>query len=40
LDILGVNSDDEIWNALKEVQMKETIENLPGQLDSEVKEST
>ncbi|XP_074312421.1 ABC transporter C family member 8-like isoform X2 [Silene latifolia] len=36
LDPLGLYSDQDIWKALEKCQLKETISNLPNQLDSSV----
>ncbi|XP_040847175.1 ATP-binding cassette sub-family C member 4 isoform X5 [Ochotona curzoniae] len=39
LDPFGEHTDEELWNALEEVQLKETIEDLPGKMDTELAES-
>ncbi|XP_036913453.1 ATP-binding cassette sub-family C member 4 [Sturnira hondurensis] len=39
LDPFNEHTDEELWNALKEVQLKETIEELPGKMDTELAES-
>ncbi|XP_057563357.1 ATP-binding cassette sub-family C member 4-like isoform X2 [Hippopotamus amphibius kiboko] len=39
LDPFNEHTDKELWNALEEVQLKETIEDLPGKMDTELAES-
>ncbi|XP_027446287.1 multidrug resistance-associated protein 4 isoform X3 [Zalophus californianus] len=39
LDPFNEHTDEELWNALTEVQLKEAIEDLPGKLDTELAES-
>ncbi|XP_037656314.1 multidrug resistance-associated protein 4 isoform X1 [Choloepus didactylus] len=39
LDPFNEHTDEELWNALKEVQLKETVEDLPGKMDTELAES-
>ncbi|XP_022358424.1 multidrug resistance-associated protein 4 isoform X4 [Enhydra lutris kenyoni] len=39
LDPFNEHTDEELWNALTEVQLKEAIEELPGKLDTELAES-
>ncbi|KAF6083621.1 ATP binding cassette subfamily C member 4 [Phyllostomus discolor] len=39
LDPFNEHTDEELWNALKEVQLKEAIEELPGKMDTELAES-
>ncbi|XP_004626306.1 multidrug resistance-associated protein 4 isoform X1 [Octodon degus] len=39
LDPFSEHSDEELWNALEEVQLKEAIEDLPGKMDTELAES-
>uniref|UniRef100_A0A5F4W7H5 Multidrug resistance-associated protein 4 n=1 Tax=Callithrix jacchus TaxID=9483 RepID=A0A5F4W7H5_CALJA len=39
LDPFDEHTDEELWNALQEVQLKETIEDLPGKMDTELAES-
>ncbi|KAB0372647.1 hypothetical protein FD755_015400, partial [Muntiacus reevesi] len=39
LDPLNEHTDEELWNALEEVQLKDTIENLPGKMNTELAES-
>ncbi|XP_054442451.1 ATP-binding cassette sub-family C member 4 isoform X2 [Pteronotus mesoamericanus] len=39
LDPFNEHTDEELWNALQEVQLKETIEELPGKMDTELAES-
>ncbi|PNJ78412.1 ABCC4 isoform 4 [Pongo abelii] len=39
LDPFNEHTDEELWNALQEVQLKETIEDLPGKMDTELAES-
>ncbi|XP_008048925.1 multidrug resistance-associated protein 4-like, partial [Carlito syrichta] len=39
LDPFNEYTDEELWNALKEVQLKEAIEDLPGKMDTELAES-
>uniref|UniRef100_A0A8C3W6N7 Multidrug resistance-associated protein 4 n=1 Tax=Catagonus wagneri TaxID=51154 RepID=A0A8C3W6N7_9CETA len=39
LDPFNEHTDEELWDALKEVQLKETIEDLPGKMDTELAES-
>ncbi|XP_019519396.1 PREDICTED: multidrug resistance-associated protein 4 [Hipposideros armiger] len=39
LDPFNEHTDEELWNALKEVQLKEAIEDLPGKMDTELAES-
>ncbi|XP_062958201.1 ATP-binding cassette sub-family C member 4 isoform X2 [Cynocephalus volans] len=39
LDPFNEHTDEELWNALSEVQLKETIEDLPGKMDTELAES-
>ncbi|XP_034328340.2 ATP-binding cassette sub-family C member 4 isoform X2 [Magallana gigas] len=38
LDPFGESSDEQLWKALEEVQLKSAVDDLPGQLDSEVSE--
>ena len=38
LDPFGEHSDDKLWSALEEVQLKELVTQLPGHLDGEVTE--
>ncbi|XP_032258644.1 multidrug resistance-associated protein 4 isoform X2 [Phoca vitulina] len=39
LDPFNEHTDEELWNAITEVQLKEAIEDLPGKLDTELAES-
>uniref|UniRef100_A0A8D0RJ96 Multidrug resistance-associated protein 4 n=1 Tax=Sus scrofa TaxID=9823 RepID=A0A8D0RJ96_PIG len=39
LDPFHEHTDEELWNALEEVQLKEAIEGLPGKLNTEFAES-
>nr|AAS78929.1 multidrug resistance-associated protein 4 splice variant [Rattus norvegicus] len=39
LDPFNEHSDEELWKALEEVQLKEAIEDLPGKMDTELAES-
>ncbi|XP_006879633.1 PREDICTED: multidrug resistance-associated protein 4 [Elephantulus edwardii] len=39
LDPFNEHTDEELWNALKEVQLKEAIEDLPAKMDTELAES-
>ncbi|XP_006832064.1 PREDICTED: multidrug resistance-associated protein 4 [Chrysochloris asiatica] len=39
LDPFNEHTDEELWNALQEVQLKEAIEDLPGKMDTELAES-
>ncbi|XP_023582461.1 ATP-binding cassette sub-family C member 4 isoform X2 [Trichechus manatus latirostris] len=39
LDPFDEHTDEELWNALNEVQLKETIEDLPGKMNTELAES-
>nr|XP_035935992.1 multidrug resistance-associated protein 4 isoform X4 [Halichoerus grypus] len=39
LDPFNEHTDEELWNAIAEVQLKEAIEDLPGKLDTELAES-
>ncbi|XP_010629028.1 multidrug resistance-associated protein 4 isoform X1 [Fukomys damarensis] len=39
LDPFNEHTDEELWNALEEVQLKEAIEDLPGKMDTELAES-
>ncbi|XP_031814417.1 multidrug resistance-associated protein 4 [Sarcophilus harrisii] len=39
LDPFNEYTDEELWNALKEVQLKEAIEDLPGKMDTELAEA-
>ncbi|XP_064442021.1 ATP-binding cassette sub-family C member 4 isoform X3 [Mirounga angustirostris] len=39
LDPFDEHTDEELWNAITEVQLKEVIEDLPGKLDTELAES-
>ncbi|XP_020937475.1 multidrug resistance-associated protein 4-like [Sus scrofa] len=39
LDPFRDHTDEELWNALDEVQLKEAIEGLPGKLNTELAES-
>lgn len=39
LDPFNEHTDEELWNALEEVQLKEVIEDLPGKMDTELAES-
>lgn len=39
LDPFDEHSDEELWKALEEVQLKEAIEDLPGKMDTELAES-
>ncbi|XP_020821464.1 LOW QUALITY PROTEIN: ATP-binding cassette sub-family C member 4 [Phascolarctos cinereus] len=39
LDPFNEHTDEELWNALKEVQLKEVIEDLPGKMDTELAEA-
>ncbi|CAI9178861.1 unnamed protein product [Rangifer tarandus platyrhynchus] len=39
LDPFNEHSDEELWNALGEVQLKEIIKDLPGKMDIELAES-
>ncbi|KAB0345164.1 hypothetical protein FD754_022090 [Muntiacus muntjak] len=39
LDPLNEHIDEELWNALEEVQLKYTIEHLPGKMNTELVES-
>jgi ATP-binding cassette subfamily C (CFTR/MRP) protein 4 len=38
LDPFNEYNDDSIWNALEEVQLKQAVQELPGQLDGELSE--
>nr|CAI9712223.1 unnamed protein product [Rangifer tarandus platyrhynchus] len=39
LDLLNEHTDEELWNALEEVQLKDNIEHLPGKMNTELAES-
>ncbi|KAI4581567.1 hypothetical protein MJG53_010010 [Ovis ammon polii x Ovis aries] len=39
LDPFNEHTDKELWNALEEVQLKETIEGLPGKMDTALAET-
>uniref|UniRef100_A0A4X2MBL1 Multidrug resistance-associated protein 4 n=1 Tax=Vombatus ursinus TaxID=29139 RepID=A0A4X2MBL1_VOMUR len=39
LDPFNEHTDEELWNALEEVQLKEAIEDLPGKMDTELAEA-
>ncbi|XP_036687849.1 multidrug resistance-associated protein 4 isoform X2 [Balaenoptera musculus] len=39
LDPFNEHTDEELWNALEEVQLKEAIEDLPAKMDTELAES-
>ncbi|XP_070327616.1 ATP-binding cassette sub-family C member 4 isoform X2 [Odocoileus virginianus] len=39
LDPFNEHSDEDLWNALEEVQLREAIEDLPGKMDTELAES-
>uniref|UniRef100_A0A8C0SL69 Multidrug resistance-associated protein 4 n=1 Tax=Canis lupus familiaris TaxID=9615 RepID=A0A8C0SL69_CANLF len=39
LDPFNEHTDEELWNALTEVQLKDAVEDLPGKLDTELAES-
>nr|XP_006075670.2 multidrug resistance-associated protein 4-like isoform X2 [Bubalus bubalis] len=39
LDPLNEHTNEELWNALEEVQLKDTIKNLPGKMNTELAES-
>ncbi|XP_031216906.1 multidrug resistance-associated protein 4 [Mastomys coucha] len=39
LDPFNEHTDEELWKALEEVQLKEAIEDLPGKMDTELAES-
>lgn len=39
LDPFNEHTDEELWNALEEVQLREVIEDLPGKMDTELAES-
>ncbi|XP_074155461.1 LOW QUALITY PROTEIN: ATP-binding cassette sub-family C member 4 [Sminthopsis crassicaudata] len=39
LDPFNEYTDEELWNALREVQLKEAIEDLPGKMDTELAEA-
>ncbi|KAM5288773.1 ATP-binding cassette sub-family C member 4 isoform 1-T1 [Ctenodactylus gundi] len=39
LDPFNEHTEEELWNALEEVQLKEAIEELPGKMDTELAES-
>ncbi|XP_010829868.1 PREDICTED: multidrug resistance-associated protein 4-like, partial [Bison bison bison] len=39
LDPFNEHTDKELWNALEEVQLKETIEGLPGKMDTTLAET-
>ncbi|KAM6178581.1 ATP-binding cassette sub-family C member 4 isoform 2-T2 [Rhynchocyon petersi] len=39
LDPFNEHTDEELWNALEEVQLKEVIEDLPAKMDTELAES-
>uniref|UniRef100_A0A452EG50 Multidrug resistance-associated protein 4 n=1 Tax=Capra hircus TaxID=9925 RepID=A0A452EG50_CAPHI len=39
LDPFNEHTDEELWNALEEVQLKDTIEHLPGKMNTELAES-
>ncbi|XP_069323195.1 ATP-binding cassette sub-family C member 4 isoform X2 [Eulemur rufifrons] len=39
LDPFNEHTDEELWNALNEVQLKEAVEDLPGKMDTELAES-
>lgn len=39
LDPFNEHTDEELWRALEEVQLKEAIEDLPGKMDTELAES-
>ncbi|CAG2100059.1 unnamed protein product, partial [Medioppia subpectinata] len=38
LDPFGEHPDDELWSALEEVQLRDVVQSMPGQLDGEVTE--
>uniref|UniRef100_A0A8B9Y2N4 Multidrug resistance-associated protein 4-like n=1 Tax=Bos mutus grunniens TaxID=30521 RepID=A0A8B9Y2N4_BOSMU len=38
LDPLNEHTNEELWNALEEVQLKDTIKNLPGKMNTELAE--
>ncbi|CAG2100169.1 unnamed protein product, partial [Medioppia subpectinata] len=38
LDPFGEHSDDELWSALSEVQLRDVVQSMPGQLDGQVTE--
>ncbi|KAG5204282.1 hypothetical protein JEQ12_002258, partial [Ovis aries] len=40
LDPFNDHTDNELWNALEEVQLKESIEGLPAKMNTELAEST
>ncbi|XP_043747922.1 ATP-binding cassette sub-family C member 4-like isoform X3 [Cervus elaphus] len=39
LDPCNEHTEEELWNALEEVQLKDTIEHLPGKMNTELAES-
>ncbi|XP_014720342.2 ATP-binding cassette sub-family C member 4 [Equus asinus] len=39
LDPFNEHTDEELWDALKEVQLKEAVEDLPGKMDTELAEA-
>ncbi|KAG5204288.1 hypothetical protein JEQ12_002264 [Ovis aries] len=39
LDPFNEHTDEELWNALEEVQLKDTIKNFPGEMNTELAES-
>uniref|UniRef100_A0A3Q1N659 ATP binding cassette subfamily C member 4 n=1 Tax=Bos taurus TaxID=9913 RepID=A0A3Q1N659_BOVIN len=39
LDPFNEHTDEELWNVLEEVQLKDTIEHLPGKMNTELAES-
>nr|XP_042111060.1 ATP-binding cassette sub-family C member 4-like [Ovis aries] len=39
LDPFNEHTDEELWNALEEVQLKDTFEHLPGKMNTELAES-
>ncbi|XP_072478211.1 ATP-binding cassette sub-family C member 4 isoform X1 [Notamacropus eugenii] len=39
LDPFNEYTDEELWNALKEVQLKEAVEDLPGKMETELAEA-
>ncbi|XP_038615214.1 multidrug resistance-associated protein 4 isoform X2 [Tachyglossus aculeatus] len=39
LDPFDEHTDQDLWNALQEVQLKEAVEDLPGKMDTELAES-
>ncbi|CAI9178846.1 unnamed protein product [Rangifer tarandus platyrhynchus] len=39
LDPFNEHTDEELWNALEEVQLKELIEGLPAKMNTELAES-